>query len=143
MPTSPSAVLDTAPLAPEEGARYFEGRLAAATDPADVHADLAMGVPGLVVLDARSREAYERGHVPGALSLPHRLISPETVAALPRDAVLVTYCDGVHCNASTWAAVKLARLGFRVKEMQGGLEGWQRDGYELAVGRTPSSGGPR
>jgi len=42
---------------------------------------------------------------------------------LARDKVIVTYCDGVFCNASTKAAAKLTALGFRVKEMLDGMEG--------------------
>jgi rhodanese-related sulfurtransferase len=49
----------------------------------------------------------------------------------PRDALVITYCDGPHCNASTKGALQLAVLGRRVKEMQGGLDGWIRDGLPV------------
>ena len=39
------------------------------------------------------------------------------------------YCDGIGCNASTKGALNLTRLGFRVKELLGGLDWWKRDGY--------------
>jgi rhodanese-related sulfurtransferase len=128
----PSFVLEIEPLAPAAAAAAFAARLAAATDPSDVRADLEAGVEGIVVVDARAAEAYARGHVPGALSLPHRRITDAaSVAHLPRGALVVTYCDGIGCNASTKAAWKLARLGYRVKEMLGGLDGWRRDGYPV------------
>ena len=83
-------------------------------------------------MDCRSPELYDAGHIPGALNLPHREITAETVSALvPDDDLLVTYCNGPHCNASTKGALKLARLGRRVKEMPGGVEGWVLAGYEL------------
>ena len=50
---------------------------------------------------------------------------------MPRDKVLVTYCDGIHCNASTKAAMRLTALGFRVKEMLDGIQGWKRGGYPI------------
>jgi len=50
---------------------------------------------------------------------------------LPRDKIIVTYCDGVFCNASTKAAAKLTALGFRVKEMLDGMEGWRKEGYPV------------
>ena len=104
-----------------------------------MRADLSAGA-GVVVVDARSPEAYARGHVPGALSLPHRRITDAaSVAHLPRDVVIVTYCDGIGCNASTKAAWKLSRLGFRVKEMLGGLDWWARDGYAVELG-APEAG---
>jgi len=43
----------------------------------------------------------------------------------------VTYCDGIFCNASTKAAAKLTALGFRVKEMLDGMEGWREEGYPV------------
>lgn len=128
-----SAVRAVPAAAPEVAAAHFAARLAFETDCADVHADLVAGVPGLVVLDARSGLDFADGHVPGAYSLPHRAIDATTTAALPRDALLVTYCWGPHCNGATRAAAKLAALGFHVKEMLGGVTGWRAEGYELTA----------
>jgi rhodanese-related sulfurtransferase len=119
-------------------ARHFLGRLEYETDCADVWADLTAEVPGIVVIDARSEEAFAAGHVPGAISLPHARIDESTTAAFSRDDVYVTYCWGPHCNGATRAAGKLASLGFRVKEMLGGIAGWQAEGFPLATS-TPSS----
>lgn len=135
---SKSLVLEQGCPEPKAAAALFRERLAAATDPSDLHADLAAGVPGLAVVDARSRESYRRGHIPGAINLPHREMTRESTAALDRSKVFVVYCDGIGCNASTKGALKLAELGFKVKELLGGLEWWARDGYPVAVG----DGGP-
>lgn len=126
-----SFVLEYPPAAPDEARRHFLAKLAVETDPADVKLDLERGVPGLVVLDARSAQQYGECRVPGARSLPHRTISAETTAELPRDGILVVYCWGPGCNAAAKAAAKLAGLGFRVKEMIGGLEYWRREGYPV------------
>jgi rhodanese-related sulfurtransferase len=126
-----SLVRTIAAAAPVVAERHFLGRLAFETDCADVHADLAAGVDGVVVLDVRSRDAFARGHVPGARSLPHREITAETTAAFSPDAVYVTYCWGPHCNGATRGAARLAALGFRVKEMIGGISGWEAEGYRL------------
>ena len=83
----------------------------------------------ITVVDARSREAFARGHIPGAISLPHREMSRESTAALDRQALVVAYCDGIGCNASTKGALRMAELGFRVKELIGGLDWWKRDGH--------------
>ena len=83
----------------------------------------------ITVIDARSRQAFAREHIPGAISLPHREMSPESTAALDRGALAVIYCDGIGCNASTRGALKMAELGFRVKELIGGLDWWKRDGH--------------
>jgi rhodanese-related sulfurtransferase len=113
---------------------HFRAKLALETDPSDVHHDLTSGDAGPVVVDARTPEAYAAGHVPGALNLPHRLMDAQTTALLPTDRLIVVYCDGAGCNASTKGALRLASLGFEVKEMIGGLDWWIRDGYPVARG---------
>jgi rhodanese-related sulfurtransferase len=138
-----ASVVRAVPVAPPpEAAAHFADRLRFETDCADVHADLAAGVTGVVVIDARARAAFAAGHVPGAWSLPHAEISAATVEALllgaeSGDTVFVTYCWGPHCNGATRAARALAALGYSVKEMIGGVAGWRAEGFELATGASP------
>ncbi|HEX2060902.1 MAG TPA: rhodanese-like domain-containing protein [Thermoanaerobaculia bacterium] len=116
--------------------RHFAAKLALETDPADVFEDLRNGNEEIVIIDARSPASYEKAHVPGAMNFPHRTMNAETTAALSRDKLYVTYCDGTGCNASTKAALRLSELGFRVKEMIGGLDWWVRvDGYPVVIGK--------
>lgn len=84
----------------------------------------------VVIVDARSKEAFDAEHLPGAISFPHQTMTSETTALLDRAKLYVTYCDGIGCNASTKGALRLATLGFAVKELLGGLDWWRRDGYE-------------
>jgi len=83
----------------------------------------------IMVLDCRSTEVYASEHIPTAYSLPHRDISAESTKAFPKSALYITYCDGIGCNASTKGALAMAKLGFRVKELMGGLDWWKRDGH--------------
>ena len=53
-----------------------------------------------------------------------------TTIQLDKSKLYVTYCDGIGCNASTKGALNMAKLGFNVKELLGGLDWWKRDGYE-------------
>lgn len=130
--TRPPLVLDHPAADPRDAEAHFASQLAYQTDCADVHADLRAGVAGIVVIDCRSAAAYAAGHIPGAVSLPHRLITRERVdALLPDGAVAVTYCNGPHCNASTRGALRLAELGCRVKEMSGGMAGWLLEGFAV------------
>ncbi len=119
------------PLPPEEAVALLRARLATHVDAWDLHEDLARGVEGLVVLDVRQPAAFAAGHLPSARSLPYRSIEAASVAALPVGALCVVYCDGAFCNASTKAAERLSALGVLVKELQGGVEGWLREGYTL------------
>ncbi|WP_427886113.1 rhodanese-like domain-containing protein [Kribbella sp. GL6] len=121
----------------EAAVAHFAGRLAYETDPADVAADIGAGVTGWVLIDSRSRESWDQGHVPGAVHLPHREITERTAAdVVPAGATVVTYCWGPGCNAATQAALAFARLGYPVKEMIGGFEYWVREGgpIETAAG---------
>ncbi len=83
----------------------------------------------MVVIDARSPIGFEREHIPGAINFPHRTMTEVSTKSLDKNVTYVTYCDGIGCNASTKAALKLASYGFRVKELMGGLEWWKKDGY--------------
>jgi rhodanese-related sulfurtransferase len=124
--------------APADAAAHFARRLAVETDVSDVHAALESGDPGFVLLDSRSREAWDQGHVPGALHLPGREVAARAAAELDPSVPVVTYCWGPGCNGATRAALALAGLGFRVREMLGGFEYWAREGLpvETADGLT-------
>lgn len=136
MTDTESLVRQFAAADPQRALQHFTNRLVFEADAADVAHDLEAGVEGVIVIDARIPELYARGHIPGAHSLPHRTITAESTAWLSKEAVIVTYCDGIGCNASTKAAIKLSALGFQVKEMIGGFDWWQRDGLPVATGTT-------
>ena len=134
-----SAVLEYGAPEPGEVAAAMCDKLRFHTDTWDLSVDLKAGHTGIVVIDARPREAYEAGHIPGALSFPHREMNAASAKHLDRSKVYVVYCDGIGCNGSTKGAYKLAMLGFRVKELLGGLDWWRRDGYPVATSREPGS----
>jgi rhodanese-related sulfurtransferase len=122
---------------PAAAVERLSARFEYETDCADVASDLAHGAGDFLLVDARSPEKYAAGHVPGALNLPTRTISSETTAGLDRSLTYVTYCDGPHCNGSTRSALRLAELGFRVKEMLGGFHFWQLDGHPIEARSLP------
>jgi len=111
--------------------KHFENLLRLETDCWDVHASLEQPNPGFVLLDVRSPDDYGKGHVAGAVNLPHRRITESTLAEYPPDTIFIVYCAGPHCNGADKAAVRLARLGRPVKKMIGGIEGWKDEGFEL------------
>ena len=134
-------VLEFPALEPAAAWHHANVMLSFYTDPSDLHDDMEAGCDALVVVDARSREAYARGHIPGAINFPHREMDAESVKRrLPKDKLIITYCDGMGCNASTKGALKLAFHGFRVKELIGGIDWWVRDGYQLVRGSDPKLG---
>ncbi|MFC7511769.1 rhodanese-like domain-containing protein [Streptomyces thermocarboxydus] len=140
--TAVNPVLRTALASPAVAAAHFRARLALYTDVSDVAAALASGDgPGFVLLDSRSAEAWDQGHVPGALHLPTARIAERAADLLDPAAPVVTYCWGPGCDGAARAALALAELGHPVKEMLGGFEYWVREGYAYETPRGLERGG--
>ncbi|RZU52209.1 rhodanese-related sulfurtransferase [Krasilnikovia cinnamomea] len=118
-------------LEPQRAAALFAERLATQTDASDVHAALASGEPGFVLLDARALDAWNQGHIPGARHLPHAEIPARAADLLDPAVPVVTYCWGPGCNGATRAALALSLLGYTAREMIGGVEYWAREGFPL------------
>ena len=137
MPASPVAAIAAAST--ERAAAHFASRLSFETDCADVHASLLDPPVDFVLLDVRGPNAYARSHVPSALNLPWRDMTPERMAAWPPETLFVVYCAGPHCNGADRAALRLSQLGRSVKLMLGGITGWADEGFDFAHGPEPGA----
>jgi rhodanese-related sulfurtransferase len=126
-----NAVTQIAAAHPKQAAAHFEAQFTFETDCWDTHDALRSGSPGFVLLDVRSPALFAKGHVPGSLNLPHAKIIESKLREYPKSTLFVTYCAGPHCNGAARAAARLARLGFAVKVMAGGMTGWIEEGFEL------------
>lgn len=127
-----SAVTAVPPASSEAARQHFAAQFAFETDCWDVHETLGRGAD-FVLLDVRSPAMFAKGHVPGAISLPHGKIIGSKMAQWPADTLFVTYCAGPHCNGAARGALRLAELGRPVKIMTGGITGWIDEGFDLAV----------
>lgn len=126
-----NAVTETPAATAEAALAHFESQFTFETDCWDVHDALQSPASGFVLIDARSPAMYAKGHVPGAINLPHGKIIASRMAAWPSGTLFVTYCAGPHCNGAARAAIRLARLGCPVKLMTGGITGWIDEGFAL------------
>ena len=126
----PSSVTQVAPADSATALQHFESCLRLETDCWDVHAALSQGAD-FVLIDVRSPELYAKGHVRGAINIPHGKIIESRMAQYPRETIFVVYCAGPHCNGAHRGALRLARLGRPVKLMIGGVTGWRDEGYTL------------
>jgi rhodanese-related sulfurtransferase len=94
----------------------------------------------VLLLDVRSRDAFDMGHIPGAVWFPI-LAPPEKYAELTNqyaaDVPIVAYCAGGACNSSLVVAFRLVMdYGFKsVFHMPGGYPEWQQ-------AQSQSNGGP-
>ena len=125
--------------------QFFAARLACQTDVSDVHAALESGDPGFVLIDTRGGEGWRQAHIPGAVHLATADIPAKAPRLLDPAVPVVTYCWGPGCNGATKAALALAELGYQVKEMLGGIEYWQREGFpvDTATGSVRTAPDPR
>lgn len=97
----------------------------------EVRRRLEGGDPELVLLDVRERDAYQAGHIPGALHLPRGQIELRIDDVLPDPTRrIVVYCE--LGRISTLAAATLQSMGFgRAVALDGGIRTWREAGYPL------------
>ena len=78
---------------------------------------------GYVILDTRTEEEYEQGHIPGAIVISHEEIKEKAESVLTdKDQLILVYCRSG--RRSKLAAQDLADLGYtNVKEF-GGIIDW-------------------
>ncbi len=85
----------------------------------------------LLLLDVREKEAFDTGHLPGAVHLPRGQLElrVNTMLPDPRQRIVV-YCElGL---VSTLAAATLKDMGFdRAVALDGGATAWREAGFEL------------
>ena len=127
----PSSVTQIAAADSATALAHFECAFRFETDCWDVHDAMTRDEADFVLLDVRSHELYAQGHVPGAISMPHRKIIESALAQYPKETTFVVYCAGPHCNGAHRGAIRLAKLGRPVKMMIGGVTGWLDEGFEL------------
>lgn len=107
---------------------YYQQKLAFEIDPSDLFHFMEASNE-VIVIDTRQAHAFEKERIPNAINIHHTEINAASTKDLDTTKLVVCYCDGIGCNASTKGAIAMAQLGFQVKELTGGIEWWKKDGY--------------
>jgi len=82
------------------------------------------------LLDVRTREEFEDGHIAGAKNIPlHELPIAERKGLLPKDQRIVCICR--NGDRSGKATRFLAEMGYNVTNLLGGMIDWVNEGYEV------------
>ena len=112
--------------------------------PKEFEARIADGKAQLV--DVRTRDEYYAGYIPGAINIDSRLtvFMEESMVSLDPSIPVAVYCRGGKRSAE--AAKKLAKAGFEVFDLEGGLLAWAAEGkpiididkYEVDIFQTDS-----
>jgi len=99
----------------------------------------------LTLVDARPRERkYDKGHIPGAISLPDSQFDKLAAQLLPADkaAALYFYCEGLECKLSNDSAEKAVKLGYsNVKVVPEGWPAWEK-AYGAGVAAAAPAAAP-
>jgi molybdopterin/thiamine biosynthesis adenylyltransferase/rhodanese-related sulfurtransferase len=100
-------------------------------DPAEVSEHLGNGV---VLVDVRESEEWDRGHIPGAVHVPRGYLESRIEGAAPdRDARVILYCASGQRSALAAHTLKQL-LGYSdVASMTGGITLWKDRGYKVEV----------
>ena len=78
---------------------------------------------GYIILDVRTEEEYDDGHIPGAINIANEDIGTDELPELPdKDQVLLVYCRSG--RRSKEAAEKLVALGYTQVLEFGGIMTW-------------------
>ena len=78
---------------------------------------------GYVIVDVRTQEEYDQGHIPGAISIPNETINNKKLAELKNlDQMILVYCRSG--NRSRQAAKKLVDIGYTNVIDFGGIISW-------------------
>jgi rhodanese-related sulfurtransferase len=129
-----SVVTAVPPASSERALKHFESAFEFETDCWDVQHAMSSGKADFVVFDVRGPDLFAKGHVPGAINMPHGKIVEGTMKQYPIGTIFIVYCAGPHCNGAHKGAVRLAKLGRPVKLMIGGATGWLDEGFSLVFG---------
>ena len=88
------------------------------------------GDASVIVVDVRTKEEYEAGHIPGAILIPNETIKGNPPEQLPDKAEhILIYCRSG--NRSYQASLKLLEMGYDFIYDFGGINGWP---YEIVTG---------
>jgi len=92
---------------------------------------------GALVIDLRSKDLFDAGHIVDARNVPVATLESQADSLKKwRDKNVITYCDTGSNGAG--AARALIKLGFtKVFNLQGGLNAWVKDNLPL----TKTAGG--
>lgn len=90
----------------------------------------------IIILDARSKAAWQQTHIPGAISVPYYEEPDKFIKDIPNDSTwIVAYCACPHA-ASTGVVNTLRRFGYKhTAILDEGILVWAQRGYPVQFGK--------
>jgi phage shock protein E len=79
--------------------------------------------PGIVVIDVRTQDEFEQGHIPGSVSIPYEETPYRVSRMIPdKNTPIYIYCSSGFC--SKIACLSLIRMGYADVSDLGALPDW-------------------
>ncbi len=76
-----------------------------------------------ILLDVRTQEEFDEGHIPGAVCVPNETIGAAEIPELPdRNQTILVYCSSGKCSKG--AALRLIAMGYLNVLEFGGIQDW-------------------
>jgi rhodanese-related sulfurtransferase len=113
---------------------YFQAQIDFNLGPADLKRHMEAG-DMIRVIDVRRDTDYDEAHIPGSFNLPKDFW--DEAEGLNKDRINILYCGSKLCHLSTEACLYFASKGYPVMHLDGGMEGWREQGYDVEI--TPHS----
>ena len=96
-----------------------------------VEAFKTRSIGSTLFIDLRSRSAFARTHIPGAISISAEELE-RSLPDLPADQAIIVYGDYELEETSVQAVLFLITHGFpNSTSLRGGIEGWIQSGYPI------------
>lgn len=108
---------------------YFSEKLAFTLGPVELKKMLADKKVKLI--DVRRKEDFDEGHIKEAINIPKDELL-ENLEKLSKEDVHVLCCYNQQCHLAAAAALTLAKNGYPVMELEGGISVW-RDDFKFEV----------
>jgi len=115
-------------MSPKSAFAHFDGKLKYEVGPVELKQKMERQEGAFQLIDVRSRESYQAGHIPGAKMIPFE----EFKMRMPEFSEFkdnLVYCYSQTCQLADHAARWLADKGYPVKLLIGGFDAWEKGGH--------------
>jgi len=115
---------------------HFERKLAFEIGPHEI----ANPSEKFQIIDLRDSGSFAKGHVPGAVNVSIENLD-QYAEKLSPNVTTVVYCYNITCHLATKAALLLAKKGYKVRELVGGIEEYSSQQLKLEQKPEKAHGG--
>jgi rhodanese-related sulfurtransferase len=93
----------------------------------------------VILLDARTADEFNQGHIPGAVNLPITRFNATygfLTSIFAENKMIICYCEGHDCTDSSLLAFELHKKGYKdIFVYKGGMAEWEQFTYPVETGQ--------